>query len=186
MNPIFFKTQNDFRQWLEKHHETEAELIVGFYKMGSGKESMTWPEAVDQALCFGWIDSVRRSLGPDSYTNRFTPRKPTSIWSAINIDKMENLLKQGLVYPAGKAAYEKRKDSKSRVYSHERTEAATLPPDLEKEFKSHKAAWEFFTAQAPSYQKVMLHLIVSAKQEKTVRSRFEKLLEASKQQKRVQ
>ncbi len=177
--PTFFENQDDFRQWLEQHHTAKNELIVGFYKTGSGRPSITWPQSVDQALCYGWIDGVRRSLGAEAYTIRFTPRKPGSIWSAVNINKMEHLIQQGLVKPAGLAAYAKRTEAKSRIYSHERTEDAVLPPEMEKVFKSHKKAWEFFTAQAPSYQKVMLHLVTSAKQEKTRQSRFEKLLQAS-------
>ncbi|MGQ2982528.1 YdeI/OmpD-associated family protein [Flavobacterium sp.] len=133
MEPHFFKTPADFRKWLDKNHETKTELLVGFYKTGTGKASMTWPESVDQALCYGWIDGVRRSLGEESYTIRFTPRKPTSIWSAVNIDKMADLQKKGLVQPAGLAAFEKRTESKSRVYSHERTEAAQLSAEMEKD-----------------------------------------------------
>ncbi|KOS06253.1 bacteriocin-protection protein [Flavobacterium akiainvivens] len=186
MQPTFFENQNDFRQWLDNNHETETELLVGFYKTGSGKPSMTWPQSVDQALCYGWIDGVRRSLGAEAYSIRFTPRKAGSIWSAINIDKMENLIEQGLVTPAGRAAYAKRTEAKSRVYSHERTEDAVLPSEMEKAFKSHKNAWEFFTTQAPSYQKVILHWITTAKQEKTRQSRFEKVLEASKAGRRVE
>lgn len=185
MKPHFFPTAEDFRNWLDANSEKETELLVGFYKINSGMSSITWPESVDQALCYGWIDGVRKSLGEESYTIRFTPRKPTSIWSAINIDKMENLLKQGLVKPAGLAAYEKRKEHKSRVYSHERTEDAVLSTEMEKQFKANKAAWDFFMAQPPGYRKVMLHLIVSAKQEKTKQSRFEKLLNASAEGKRV-
>ena len=185
MNPHFFKTPAEFRTWLDKNYEKETELLVGFYKTNSGKESITWPESVDEALCYGWIDGVRKSFEADSYTIRFTPRKPTSIWSAININKMENLMKQGLVKPAGIAAYEKRTESKSRVYSHERTEDAKLPAEMEERFKADKAAWEFFMKQAPSYRKVMFHLIVSAKQEKTKQSRFEKLLQASAEGKRL-
>lgn len=185
MKPHFFPTPADFRKWLDKNSENETELLVGFYKTNSGKPSITWPESVDEALCYGWIDGVRKSLGEDSYTIRFTPRKPTSIWSAINIDKMENLQKQGLVKPAGIAAYEKRTENKSRIYSHERKEDAVLPAEMGKQFKANKKAWEFFSKQAPSYQKTMLHLIVSAKQEKTRQSRFEKLLKASADGKRV-
>jgi uncharacterized protein YdeI (YjbR/CyaY-like superfamily) len=185
MKPHFFKTPADFREWLDKHYETETELLVGFYKTNSGKPSITWPESVDEALCYGWIDGVRKSLGEESYTIRFTPRKPTSIWSAVNIDKMEMLMKKGLVKPAGITAFEKRKESKSRIYSHERTEDAKLPAEMEKEFKANKPAWEFFIKQAPSYQKVMLHYITTAKQEKTQQARFEKLLNASAEGKRV-
>ena len=185
MEPHFFKTPADFRKWLDKNHETKTELLVGFYKTSTGKASMTWPESVDQALCYGWIDGVRRSLGEESYTIRFTPRKPASIWSSVNIDKMADLQKKGLVQPAGIAAFEKRTESKSRVYSHERTEDAQLSAEMEKEFRAEKAAWEFFMKHAPSYRKAVIHLIVSAKQEKTQRSRFEKLLAASKEGKRI-
>lgn len=186
MEPHFFKTPADFRKWLDKNHEKESELLVGFYKTGTGKPSITWPESVDQALCFGWIDGVRKSLGEESYTIRFTPRKKTSIWSAVNIKKMEDLTDKGLVKPAGLKAYEHRTEAKSKIYSHERTEDAKLPAAMEKTFKANKKAWEFFTKQAPSYQKVIFHWITSAKQEKTQQSRFEKVLEASKEGKRLQ
>lgn len=185
MNPHFFTTPAEFRDWLDKHFDKETELLVGFYKTSSGKPTITWPESVDQALCYGWIDGVRKSRDEESYTIRFTPRKATSIWSAINIDKMEKLMKEGLVKPTGIAAYEKRAENKSRIYSHERTEDAVLPAEMEKVFKANAPAWEFFMKQAPSYRKVMLHLIVSAKQEKTRQSRFEKLLNASAEGKRI-
>jgi len=185
MKPHFFETPENFRQWLDKNHQKESELLVGFYKTGSGKPSLTWPQSVDQALCYGWIDGVRKSLGEESYTIRFTPRKPTSIWSAVNIDKMELLQNKGLVKPAGLAAFEKRTESKSRVYSHERQTDAELPANMEKEFKADATAWEFFMKQAPSYRKAVIHLIVSAKQEKTQRLRFEKLLNASKEGRRI-
>ncbi len=185
MDPQFFKTQNEFREWLDKNHDSQTELLVGFYKTNSGKPGMTWPESVDQALCYGWIDGVRKSMGAESYTIRFTPRKPTSIWSAVNIDKMEALQRQGLVKPSGIAAFEKRKESKSRVYSHERKEDAELPAAMEEEFKAEQAAWGFFLKQAPSYRKAVIHLIITAKQEKTQRSRFEKLLSASKEGRKI-
>ncbi|HEV8590997.1 MAG TPA: hypothetical protein VGQ55_02765 [Pyrinomonadaceae bacterium] len=114
MEPKFFSSQNEFRKWLEKNHETAKEVLVGFWKVGTGKPSMTWGESVDQALCFGWIDGIRRSLGDEAYTIRFTPRKPTSIWSAINIKKVAQLNEKGLMRPAGDAAFEKRNDHKSR------------------------------------------------------------------------
>lgn len=186
MKPHFFETPAHFRQWLEKNHERETELLVGFYKKDSGKQSITWPESVEQALCFGWIDGVRRSLGDDAYTIRFTPRKANSTWSAINIGLMEQLLKKKLVEPAGKAAFEKRKESNSGIYSHEQKEEAKLPAAMEKEFRANKTAWEFFMKQAPSYRKVMLHHVTTAKQDKTRQSRFEKLLKASAEGKRVQ
>src|SRR6187549_476911 len=119
VQPTFFATQSDFRKWLEKNHSKATELFVGFYKVDSGKPSMTWSESVDQAICFGWIDGVRKSIDKDSYFIRFTPRKPTSIWSAINIKKVEELTKQGLMQPAGLASFEKRTEGKSRIYSFE-------------------------------------------------------------------
>ncbi|WP_146943468.1 YdeI/OmpD-associated family protein [Chryseobacterium hagamense] len=184
MKPTFFPTPQEFRRWLEKNHQTERELLVGFYKVGTGKPSMTWPESVDQALCFGWIDGVRRSIDEESYSIRFTPRKPTSIWSAVNIRKMKELTKAGLMTEAGQKAFKLRKEEKSAVYSHEK-ELAVLDPSFEKQFKAHKKAWDFFTTQAPSYQKVMLHWIMSAKQEKTRASRLEKTIRESEMGKRI-
>jgi uncharacterized protein YdeI (YjbR/CyaY-like superfamily) len=121
--PIFFAKQSDFRRWLQKNHKKETELLVGFYKVDSGKHSMTWSQSVDEALCFGWIDGVRKSIDKDTYQIRFTRRKSTSIWSAINIKKVEALIKQGLMQPAGLASFEKRIESKSRIYSYEKDEA---------------------------------------------------------------
>src|SRR6187455_2768905 len=142
MTPTFFAKPSGFRKWLQKNHKKETELLVGFYKVGSGKPSMTWSESVDEALCFGWIDGVRKSIDKDSYQIRFTQRKSTSIWSAINIRKMEELTKAGLMQPAGLACFEKRTESKSRIYSHEKDEVA-LPKDFTKQFKANKKAWDY-------------------------------------------
>jgi len=185
MKPTFFATETDFREWLDKNHATEPELLVGFYKTGSGKASITWPQSVNQALCYGWIDGVRKSLNEYSYTIRFTPRRPTSIWSAVNIKKMEELQQQGLMKSEGLAAFEKRKESKSKIYSHEQSEKAQLSAELEAEFKDNALAWEFFMKQAPSYRQMVIHLIMTAKQEKTIRSRFDKLVTASAAGKRL-
>lgn len=144
---------------------------------------MSWSGSVDQALCFGWIDSVRRSIDAESYSIRFTPRKPGSIWSAVNIKKMEVLTAAGLVTPAGMAAFEKRSESRSKIYSHEN--ATALAPDHITTFKQHTAAWQFFEQQAPSYKKIIAHWIMSAKQEKTRRSRLEKAISASEQRTRI-
>lgn len=184
MSATFFQTPQDFRNWLEKNHQNEKELLVGFYRVGTKKPSMTWSESVDQALCFGWIDGVRKSIDEESYSIRFTPRKPTSIWSAINIKKVEELTKAGLMTAEGLKAFKLRKEEKSAIYSHEK-ELAMLDPDFEKQFKANKKAWEFFTQQAPSYRKVMLHWIMSAKQEKTRLSRLEKTIRESELRKRV-
>jgi uncharacterized protein YdeI (YjbR/CyaY-like superfamily) len=176
--PTFFANQSDFRKWLEKNHHRKTELLVGFYKVGSGKPSLTWSQSVDEALCFGWIDGVRKSIDKDSYQIRFTQRKPTSIWSAINIKKIEALTKQGLMQPAGLASFEKRKDSKSQIYSYEKDEAE-LTPDFTKQFKANKKAWEYFQSLAPSYRKVSVHWVMSAKQESTQIKRLKQLISDS-------
>lgn len=184
MTPTFFAKQYDFRKWLEKNHAKKTELLVGFYKVGSGKPSMTWPQSVDEALCFGWIDGVRKRIDDDSYTIRFTPRKPTSIWSAVNIKKIEELTKSGLMRPAGLEAFENRTENKSKIYAYE-NEPEKLSPAFEKKFKADKKAWDFFTAQAPSYQKTVIHWIMRAKQETTKISRLEKTIAESAKQKRL-
>ncbi|PQJ09312.1 bacteriocin-protection protein [Flavipsychrobacter stenotrophus] len=184
MEPTFFPTQDDFRAWLKKHHKKEKELLVGFYKTDSGMPSLSWPESVDQALCFGWIDGVRRGRDEVSYTIRFTPRKPTSIWSTININKVAKLTGQGLMMPEGIAAFELRKDHKTSIYSYEK-DATPLAAAYEIEFKKDEDAWAFFSKQPPGYKKQMIHRIMDAKQEKTQISRLEKLIEASKEGKRI-
>lgn len=184
MTPLFFSTQEDFRAWLSKNYKTEKELIVGYYKVGSGKASMTWSQSFDQALCFGWIDGIRRSIDEESYCIRFTPRKPTSIWSSINIKKVEALTKAGLMLAEGLKAFELRTTNKSTIYSHE-NEALGLHPTYEQQFKQNKKAWDFFNQQAPSYKKLMLHWIMSAKQEKTQLARLEKTIQVSETQKRM-
>ncbi|TDW47885.1 uncharacterized protein YdeI (YjbR/CyaY-like superfamily) [Flavobacterium sp. 270] len=184
MKPTFFANQQDFRKWLEKNHKEEKELLVGFYKVNSKKPSMSWSESVDQALCFGWIDGVRKSIDEESYTIRFTPRKTSSIWSAINIQKMEDLTKAGLMTDAGLKAFSFRTENKSKIYSHEK-EPVPLDEVYLKQFKSNKTAWEYFDKQAPSYKKVMIHWIMSAKQEKTRQSRLEKTISESEKLKRV-
>jgi uncharacterized protein YdeI (YjbR/CyaY-like superfamily) len=185
VKPKFFATPALFRVWLAKNHLTADELLVGFHKKDSGKASMSWPESVDEALCHGWIDGVRRSLGETSYTIRFTPRRQRSIWSSINIARMKVLLEQGLVTPAGRAAFERRSDDKSSIYAYEQRKAATLTPAEEKQFRANRKAWAFFSAQAPSYQRVMIYHIVSAKKEETMRKRLAALIEISAQEKRA-
>jgi uncharacterized protein YdeI (YjbR/CyaY-like superfamily) len=184
MEPVYFKNQEDFRKWLEKNHATETELLVGYYKVDSGMPNMTWSQSVDQALCFGWIDGIRRSIDGKRYCIRFTPRKPTSIWSKINIDKVGELKKKGLMHPMGIGAFNKRKKSKSGIYSFE-NRPTILSDDLEAGFKTNKNAWDFFKSQALSYQKMIIHWIMSAKQEKTRLARLEKLIIASEKQNRL-
>jgi uncharacterized protein YdeI (YjbR/CyaY-like superfamily) len=182
--PLFFEKPLDFRNWLAKNHQKETELLVGFYKINSGKPSLTWSESVDEALCFGWIDGVRKSIDEHRYMIRFTPRKPTSIWSNININKVAELTKKGLMQAAGIAAYKHRKEEKSGIYSFE-IEPKELSIEFEKKFKENKVAWNFFIAQAPSYKKVMIHWIMSAKQTTTQNSRLEKTILASEKLKRL-
>jgi len=184
MKATFFPTQQDFRDWLEENHKTETELLVGFYKVKTKKPSMTWSESVDQALCFGWIDGVRKSIDEDSYSIRFTPRKKDSIWSAVNIKKIEELTKAGLMKNEGLEAFKLRKENKSRIYSHE-NDKKEFSEEYEKQFKANKKAWEFFEKQAPSYKKVMTHWVMSAKQEKTQLSRLEKTIAESEKEKRM-
>ncbi len=184
MKPIYFSDQSAFRKWLEKNHKKEKELIVGFYKKESGKLNMTWSQSVDQALCFGWIDGIRRSIDKDSYCIRFTPRRTTSVWSKVNINKVEELTKKGLMQPAGLEIYKLRKEEKSGIFSYE-SEAKQLEKDFENRFKACKSAWEFFTHQAPSYQKMIIHWILAAKQEATKARRLEKVIAESEKQKRI-
>ena len=178
MKPKFFAKPADFRNWLQKNHDKKSELLVGFWKVHTGKPSMTWSESVDQALCFGWIDGVRKSIDDASYIIRFTPRKPESNWSGINIKKIEDLSRQGLMHPAGMGAYEKRDEKKSRIYAYE-MEMMKLDPAYEKKFKSNKKAWDWFQLQGNYYKKQMVARIMNAKQEATRESRLKKLIEAS-------
>ena len=145
---------------------------------------MTWSQSVDEALCFGWIDGVRKSIDKDSYSIRFTPRRPTSIWSAINIDKVEKLTKQGLMKPAGLASFKLRKDHKSKIYSHEK-KPVKLADEFQNKFKTNKKAWDFFISQAPSYQNVIVHWIMTAKQKTTQLTRLEKTIKESEKYKRI-
>lgn len=184
MEPIFFETETEFRAWLQYNHTDKTELLVGFYKISSGKPSITWPQSVDQALCFGWIDGVRRNISEDSYSIRFTPRKPKSIWSAVNIKKVAELTEKGLMQPAGIAAYAKREEKRSAIYSFE-NEEMQLAPAYEEQFAINIKAWEFFQAQAPWYKKQMRHRIMSAKQEKTQLSRLGNLIKACEEGKRI-
>jgi uncharacterized protein YdeI (YjbR/CyaY-like superfamily) len=179
VKPTFFAEPADFRAWLEENHERESELLVGFHKKATGRPSITWPEAVDEALCFGWIDGIRRSLGDESYAIRFTPRKARSTWSAVNIERANELVAAGRMRPAGLAAFEARSDDRSAIYAYEQRHAAKLAPDEEREFRSNERAWTFFEAQPPSYRKNALWWIVSAKREETRARRLRTLIEDS-------
>jgi len=175
MTPTYFATQLEFREWLEKNHDKQKELLVGFYKVDSGKPSLTWPESVDQALCFGWIDGIRKSIDSESYCIRFTPRKPKSIWSAINIRKVEQMNKLGLMHPEGLLAFERRNEQKSEIYSYE-NKPEKLIYEYEFQLKSNQKAWEFFQSQPPSYQKTASYWVMSAKQEMTRQKRMNELI----------
>ncbi len=182
MRPAFFKTPSDFREWLEKNHATVTELWVGFYKKNSGKPSITWPESVDEALCFGWIDGIRKRVDEISYKIRFSPRRRGSIWSAINIKHAQELTKEKRMRPAGLKAFAARREYK--VYSYEQHNAE-LPDSYRRKLKKNQAAWNFFQAQSPSYQKGISWWVVSAKKKETRLNRLAKLIRESAKRRRV-
>jgi uncharacterized protein YdeI (YjbR/CyaY-like superfamily) len=176
MEPRFFETPAAFRVWLAKNHDKETELLVGFHKRDTGADSITWPESVDEALCFGWIDAIRRSLGPTAYTIRFTRRKPTSTWSAINVARVEELTKLGRMHPAGLAAFARRRTEKTGIYAYERKDEAELAPEEKKAFAANRKAGAFFAARAPWYRRTALHWVVSAKRADTRERRLRQLV----------
>ena len=182
--PRFFATPAKFRAWLDKNHARRTELLVGFYKVGSGKPSMTWSESVDEALCYGWIDGVRRSLGPDAYTIRFTPRRPGSLWSAINVAKVAELSRLGKMQPNGERAFAARTPESTGVYSFERGTAA-LTPSQEKRLRLNKKAAAFFDGQPPGYRRIAIHWVTSAKREDTRERRFAQLIADSAAGRRI-
>lgn len=174
--PTFFATPAELRAWLQEHHAVAAELMVGYFKKGSGRPSITWPESVDEALCFGWIDGVRRSIDDASYMIRFTPRQRRSIWSAVNIKRVEELTAQRLMQPAGLDAYAARVEARSGIYAHEQGDEVELGDAFEQEFRANPAAWEWFQHQAPSYRKAAVWWVVSAKRDETRRKRLATLI----------
>jgi uncharacterized protein YdeI (YjbR/CyaY-like superfamily) len=175
--PIFFPSAAKFRAWLERNHASASEVLVGFHKRATGRPTMTWSESVDQALCFGWIDGVRRGLGADAYTIRFTPRRPTSTWSRVNIAKVEALMRQGLMRPAGTAAFEARTAGRSGTYSYEA--GAKFSRAERAGFRAHEQAWAWFQAQAPYYRRTAEHWVASAKRPATRASRLQTLIDDS-------
>ena len=184
VKPRYFETPGSFRQWLERHHDTATELFVGFYKKDSGRPSITWPESVDEALCFGWIDGVRKRIDDESYSIRFTPRRKNSTWSAVNIARVAELSRLGKMQPAGVHAFELRREDKSAIYAYESGER-NLAPAYETEFRSHRGAWKWFNEQAPSYRRVALHWVMSAKREETRQRRLATLIDDSKNKRRL-
>jgi uncharacterized protein YdeI (YjbR/CyaY-like superfamily) len=175
--PTFFPSEGDFRHWLEKNHQLAGELLVGFWKKGTGKPSIDWPQARDQALCFGWIDGVRKSMGDDAYTIRFTPRRRGSIWSKVNVERYAALKAAGLMTPSGERAYEENKH-KSGLYAYER-ELAALSAEDEALFRNNKPAWADWESRPPGYRKVVLHWVTSAKKPETRAKRLAILIESS-------
>jgi uncharacterized protein YdeI (YjbR/CyaY-like superfamily) len=179
MKPTFFPSSLAFRAWLQQHHTEAQELWVGFYKRSSGKPSITWPEAVDSALGFGWIDGVRKSVDEVSYTIRFTPRRPGSIWSDVNIKRGRDLMRLRLMRPAGLEAFRRQEEAKSKVYSYEQRKSANLGCAYEQQFRAHEAAWRFFQTQAPWYRRTATWWVISGKKGETRLKRLGKLIEDS-------
>lgn len=182
--PVFFNTQSELRNWFQENHRNLKEVWIGYHKVSSGKESITWEESVEEAICFGWIDGIRKSVDSLRYKIRFTPRNPKSIWSLKNIDTAEKMIREGRMESAGLEAFRKRKDEKSGIYSFEQEKTA-FSKDYEKSFRQNKKAWEYFSGEAPYYRKVAIHWVMSAKQEKTRKSRLETLIQDSKNRMRI-
>jgi uncharacterized protein YdeI (YjbR/CyaY-like superfamily) len=183
--PRFFATPAKLRAWLERHHAAASELWVGFHKRDSGKTSITWPESVDEALCFGWIDGIRKSLGETSYVIRFTPRRATSKWSTVNTRRIDELMAQGRVEPAGRAAFERRDAAKSGVYSYEQRHQAKLDSSFEQRFRADRKAWSYFDSEAPWYRRVATYWVMSAKREETRERRLATLIDCSARGERI-
>lgn len=186
MKPAFFRTAAEFRLWLERHHATATELFVGFYKKASGRGGLTYQDAVFEALCFGWIDGVMKSLDAISYQHRFTPRRPGSTWSDANVAHVDRLTREGRMAPAGLAAFAARTAAKTGSYSFERGAARELPPELARKFRAHAAAWKFFSAQPPGYRRQITHWIATAKQAATRERRLECTIAASAKGERLE
>lgn len=180
MEPKFFPKPSDFRSWLEANYDQEDVLWVGYYKKATKLPSITWPESVDEALCYGWIDGLRKSIDEKSYKIRFTPRRPNSNWSAVNIKRVAELKKMGLMQASGLAAYAKKKEEKSGIYSYEQAEAA-FDPAYRAKIKANPKAWAFFEKLAPSYKKASIQWVLSAKREETRLRRLGILIESSEE-----
>lgn len=184
MAPTFFPTPAHFRRWLERHHASKPELLVGFFKRGSGKPSISWPESVDEALCFGWIDGVRRKLDEESYTIRFTPRRKTSNWSAVNIRRVAALREEGRMQAAGLAAFELRREERSAIYAYENRPVG-LDPELEARLRADRQAWAFWQAQPPWYRRTVSYWVMSGKKAPTRDKRLATLIADSAAGRRV-
>lgn len=185
MDALYFPTPEAFRAWLAEHHATSRELLVGFHRTSTGTPSLTWPQAVDEALCYGWIDGVRRRVDETRYVIRFTPRKPRSNWSAVNVARVAELTREGRMQPAGLAAFEKRAPERTGIYAYEQRQQARLDPDMERQFQANDAAWSFFQAQAPFYRRTITFWVVSARKEETRQGRLATLIAASAEGRRL-
>ena len=183
--PVFFAKPSNLRAWFLKNHDRRDVLWIGYYRKDSGRPSITWPESVDEALCFGWIDGIRKKIDNVSYKIRFTPRRPKSVWSAINIARAAELTREGRMQPPGQAAFARRDENKSRKYSFENRETAKLTPAQEREFSRDRVAWEFFQAQPPGYRRVASWWVISAKRPETRRQRLERLIATSRTRRRI-
>jgi uncharacterized protein YdeI (YjbR/CyaY-like superfamily) len=183
--PIFFSTPSAFRRWLVKNHKRATELWVGYYRKDSGRPSITWPESVDEALCFGWIDGIRKKVDDESYKIRFTPRRAKSTWSAVNIARIALLTGEGRMQPAGVAAFARRDESNSARYSFENRAAAKLSDADEREFRRDPVAWEFFQRQPAGYRRLAAWWVISAKRPETRRKRLERLIQQSRVHHRI-
>lgn len=185
MKPVFFADRAAFRAWLDEHHASASELWMGLYRKGSGRPSITWPEAVDEALCFGWIDGVRQGIDDESYMNRFTPRKPNSNWSAVNVGRVQELTRQRRMRAAGLKAFRERREEKTATYSYEQRHQARLDPAQERRFRSSKQAWEWFQTQPKGYRTTAVYWVMSAKKPETRERRLTTLIEDSGEGRRV-
>jgi uncharacterized protein YdeI (YjbR/CyaY-like superfamily) len=185
VDAIFFSSPAEFRAWLEEHHATEPEVWVGYYKKATGKPTMSWSEAVDEALCFGWIDGKVQRIDAERHRQRFTPRRPTSNWSAVNIAKVAELRAQGRMTPAGEAAFAARRLDRSAVYSYERRHETAFDAEQEKAFRANDAAWAWFSDQSTSYRQTATFWVVSAKRPETRAKRLATLVECSAAGRRV-
>ena len=179
MKPTYFRTPNEFRAWLKEHHDRETELWVGFHKKGSGTPSITWSEAVDEALCYGWVDSIRRSVDDKRFMNRFTPRKPSSNWSEVNVRRVEELTRQRRMSAPGRKAFQARRPKEAGTYSYEQRYQVSLSPELERRFRAKKKAWTWFQDQSAGYRSTALYWVMSAKKQETRERRLATLIEDS-------
>lgn len=182
--PVFFESPQAWRGWLDEHHADAGEVLVGFHKQGTGRPSLTWAESVAEALCFGWIDGVRRSAGSEAYTIRFTPRRPGSHWSQVNVDLMAQLEEQGRMTDAGRAAFAARREDRTAKFAYEQANVA-FGPDQQAAFEADGEAWEWFSTQAPWYRKVATYWVTSAKRPETRARRLATLIECSREQRRL-